>query len=385
MPRKKDNEIYSYKLKNGKTKYGFKTYVGIDKETGKSIKVTRQGYSTRKEAEKAKIKIKADGPKSTVVKRATEFNSKTVSEVYNIWLPIYRRDVRPSSVVSTKSIWENTVKPEFGDDYINHLDVDHLQKFVNDISAEYVNYKRRVNLLQRLIRYAIIRGWANTDPFAKVIIPKKGKKSDRDTAHNFYELDELKKFLSAAKKYNFKYYTYFMILASLGLRRGEGLGLKWKDIDFEKKKISIRRSTTYTEDSYKGIGDTKTPTSKRDLMLPDNLIEVLKEYRSQEFNFKSDDDYLFHTHKGDYLPPTAPTYWIGAIYAKNPDFKQITLHGLRHSLATLLYEDDNINITPKDVQTVLGHKDPTLALEVYTHVTQNRKSKITKTINNMNL
>lgn len=39
MPRRKDTEIYTYKLKSGKTKYGFKTYVGINKENGKAIKV----------------------------------------------------------------------------------------------------------------------------------------------------------------------------------------------------------------------------------------------------------------------------------------------------------------------------------------------------------
>ncbi len=43
MPRRKDNEIYKYKLKSGKVKFGFKTYVGINKATGKPIKVTRQG------------------------------------------------------------------------------------------------------------------------------------------------------------------------------------------------------------------------------------------------------------------------------------------------------------------------------------------------------
>ena len=45
MPRKKDPEIYDYKLKSGKTKYGFKTYIGINPETGKAIKPTRQGRS----------------------------------------------------------------------------------------------------------------------------------------------------------------------------------------------------------------------------------------------------------------------------------------------------------------------------------------------------
>lgn len=62
MPRRKDNEIYKYKLKSGKIKYGFKTYIGTDPETGKTVKPSRQGFDSYKEAEAAKTKLKSEGP-----------------------------------------------------------------------------------------------------------------------------------------------------------------------------------------------------------------------------------------------------------------------------------------------------------------------------------
>lgn len=385
MPRRKDNEIYKYKLKGGKVKFGFKTYVGINKATGKPIKVTRQGFETRKEAESAKTKLKADGVDKILTKRKFDNDKKTVQEVYESWLPIYRTGVKGSSVVQVKSIWDNRIQPEFGNDYINHIDVDHLQRFANEMSQKYVGYRRTLNELHRLIKYAILRDWCDKDPFDKILIPKKSAKPKRDTEHNFYELKDLKAFLATAKKHNYKYYTFFMILANLGVRRGEALGLKWSDIDFKNKLVHIKRTTTFNEKSYKAIGSPKTPASKRDLSLPSHLIEVLQKYRSMQVEFNSDDDYIFHTKTGDYLPPTAPTYWINSVYNQNEDLKEITPHGFRHTLATLLYDDDKYNITPKDVQTILGHKNVTEALEIYTHVTSQQKKKITESINNLGL
>lgn len=73
---------------------------------------------------------------------------------------------------------------------------------------------------------------------------------------------------------------------------------------------------------------------------------------------------------------------------KHPDDKKkplrkITPHGLRHTLATLLYDGHN-GITPKDVQYVLGHKTSKTAMEIYTHVTEKQKKDIKGSINNLN-
>lgn len=382
MPRRKDTEIYTYKLKSGKTKYGFKTYVGINKENGKAIKVTRQGFNTRKEAEAAKIK--ADGAKDVVTKRKKESNKKTVQEVYDIWFSIYQNNVRGASANRVSSTWDNNLKDEFGKDYITNLDVIHLQQYAINLAKVQISYRTTLAILHRVIKYAIKMDWCENDPFDKIVMPKKSDKKSTYPKDNLFDLEELKEFLKAAKEHNQMYYTFFMILGSLGLRRGEALALKWKNIDFENKKIYIQHTVSCDKNNHKQVGPTKTPKSNRTLVLSDNLTEALKEYKKSETEFNKANDFLFHTRTGDFFAPSIPTDWINRIYHAYPDLKEITPHGFRHTLATLLYEGSD-KITPKDVQAGLGHEKVTTALDIYTHVTEKQKDNIKNSINNLDL
>lgn len=384
MPRRKDTEIYTYKLKSGKTKYGFKTYVGINKENGKAIKVTRQGFNTRKEAEAAKTKIKADGAKDVANKRYFESNKKTVQEVYDIWFAIYKDNVRGSSANRASSTWDNNLKNEFGKDYIANLDATHLQQYAIDLAKTQISYRKTLAILHRVIKYAIKMDWCEKDPFDKIIMPKKSDKKSTYPEDNLYSLEELKKFLKAAKKHNYMYYTFFMILGSLGLRRGEALALKWKNIDFENQTMSITHTVSRNADNHKTIDLTKTPKSRRKLLIPNNLLEVLKEYKKRQAVFNKPTDYLFHTKTGDFLHPSVPAKFISSIYKFNPELRQITPHGFRHTLATLLY-NANDQIKPKEVQEILGHSKVTMALDVYTHVTEEKRQNVKNTINHLNL
>lgn len=384
MPRRKDTEIYTYKLKSGKTKYGFKTYVGINKENGKAIKVTRQGFNTRKEAEAAKTKIKADGAKNVANKRYFESNKKTVQEVYDIWLAIYKDNVRGSSANRASSTWDNNLKNEFGKDYIANLDVTHLQQYAIDLAKTQISYRKTLAILHRVIKYAIKMDWCEKDPFDKIIMPKKSDKKSTYPEDNLYSLEELKEFLKAAKKHNYMYYTFFMILGSLGLRRGEALALKWENIDFENQTMSITHTVSRNADNHKTIDLTKTPKSRRKLLIPNNLLEVLKEYKKRQAVFNKPTDYLFHTKTGDFLHPSVPAKFISSIYKFNPELRQITPHGFRHTLATLLY-NANDQIKPKEVQEILGHSKVTMALDVYTHVTEEKRQNVKNTINHLNL
>ena len=152
MPRRKDNEIYKYKLKNGKVKYGFKTYVGIDPETGKAVKPSRQGFDSYKEAEAAKTKLKEEGPIKFTHKQKLKEDRKTVQEVYELWLEIYKADVRGSTLRNAKSTWKSNMENEFGSSYIDSIDIDHLQSFATKLAETHVNYRSVLNLLHRVDR-----------------------------------------------------------------------------------------------------------------------------------------------------------------------------------------------------------------------------------------
>lgn len=387
MPRKKDNEIYSYMVKSGKIKYGFKTYVGINEETGKSVKVTRQGFLTRKEAEQEKYRLKAAGGTAVANKHKENQenqNNKTVNDVWLAFNESQQLVVRSSTLLRNKTMYKK-IESEFADSYINKIDSDHLQKWINNLAKKYVEFKPIVNLLHRLIKLALLKGWTDDDPFNRVIIPKKGKKSTHDSKNNYYEADELRAFLKTAKEISPKIYAFMFTTVSLGLRRGETFALQWSDIDFQGKIIHISKSVTTTEDGEKKIGPTKTNDRHRridGLPMSDKLVDVLTKYKEEFSNPES--KFVFCNRTGDFYNTSMVSTWLDQIYSKNPNLKKITAHGLRHTLASLLFESDE-TINPQEVQYMLGHSNVKTTLDIYTAVTKKQKDKLKNSVNSLKI
>lgn len=384
MPRRKDNEIYKYKLKNGKVKYGFKTYLGINQENGKPIKVTRQGFATRKEAEAAKTKLKATGGTRVIQEKTFQQNSKTVDEVWNLLYDTQKLSLRQSSLYRKESTYKNSIKPYFADAYINKIDVDRLQRWVNKMAKRYVNYRKVIGTLKELVRFALVKGWVENNPFDRVIIPAKGKLPKRDAKDNYLEKDQLEDFLNTAYKISPKIYTFYVTTALLGLRRGETLGLKWKDIDFKNKLAHICRTITVDDHGRKKVGPTKTSDKYRrinGLPMSDRLVTDLLNYK--KIAYTSESNYIFLNARNDFYDPTIVTDWINKIYDKNPDLKHITTHGLRHTLASLLFEGKKAKVP--EVQYMLGHKRATTTLDIYTSVTKRQQNNLKDSINDLKI
>lgn len=391
MVRRKDPEITTYKLKDGKTYFRLRTYIGTDPETGKAVKRTVSRLKSRKEAEAVRNKLKAEG----ITKKID--TKMTVSEVFEIWLKSVELDVRPSTIKRIKDTWKNHTEPEFGDNYINKISPDHIQRYVNNLASKYVTYKSQANQLHRLIKYAIFRHWCDRDPFDFVLIPKKSLKAKRDTSHNFYERDELKRFLEVAKEYSPMKYTYFLTVASLGCRRGEALALKWTDIDFDNKVVRIERTVSKDDKGNKVINDVKNGIHHT-VPMSDSLFKVLTDYKTHTTKIGDTCEWLFHQSDYTFCWSQQVDLWIKYLYKydeksvtkwnkEHPDNKKkplrrITPHGLRHTLATLLY-DGNSKIKPKDVQYILGHRTSKTAMEIYTHVTKQQKKDIRSSINKL--
>ena len=398
MPRRKDPEITQYILQNGQTYFRLKTYVGTNPETGKSIKVTRSKLKSRKEAELLRNKLKAQGPAAVANKLEISSQRKTVEDVYNIWLENMKLEVRGSTLGRFKDTWKNQTQPEFGNNYIDEISPDHIQNYVNSLASKYITYKSIANQLHRLIRYAIFRHWCERDPFDFVLMPKRSAKSKRVTSHNFYELDELKHFLEVAKDYSPMKYTFFLTVASLGCRRSEALALKWSDIDFDRKTVMIQRTVSKDSNGRKTIDDVKNGVHHA-VPMSDNLYLILKEYKQDCDDKGINFEWVFPTKSGSFNWAQQTDLWIKYLYKfdekrcekwneehpndKKKPLRKITPHGLRHTLATLLYDGHN-GITPKDVQYVLGHRTSKTAMEIYTHVTEKQKKDIKGSINNLN-
>jgi len=196
-----------------------------------------------------------------------------------------------------------------------------------------------------------------------LVLRKDGRwmvKPPRYTAseRKYWTKEQVLRFLEVAKTH--QHYTLFLLLLSYGLRRGELLGLRWQDVDFENDVIRIRQALNLL--NYEAtIGPLKTNASKRDLpMLPSIKETLLVHYKASE---KYDDDLVFHASTGNPVYPNtvAKMFKKLAIKASLPP---ISLHEARHTTATLLAESWS---SPKETQTILGHSSITTTLQIYTH------------------
>lgn len=367
MPRRKNTAIKSYKLKSGKKRYMFKVYLGM--KGGKKVETTRRGFESYEEADAVYKKMAAQDAQDFIREKQITFD-----ELYHKWLPFYSRNVKESTLWKTETMYKTHLKEPFGNLYIDQITTAEIADYFLDLSAKYVNYKVLFWYMRRIFEYAIDLSLLNRNPARASLLPKKTTvEKRRDVAHNFYTADEVHQFLDAAKNYSDRAYIYFSILASTGMRKCEALGLEWKDIEFSQQRIFIQRTTAYGEDN-KYITQLPKGNKKRYVPLDDRLAIELKHYRNDL------SDKLFHTAANDFLRPSKPNQWRKAIYANEPDLKQITIHGLRHTFATLL---NQAGINPKDVAQILGHTKVNMTLDVYTHSTIQGREKARAEINKL--
>ena len=253
------------------------------------------------------------------------------------------------------------------------------------MAQHYVKYRKVIGTFKEIIKFGLVKGWLVNDPFSRVVIPRTGKKSKKDNKNNYLEANELKDFLNTAYEVSPKAYTFFITTALLGLRRGETLALKWSDLDLKNRVAYISRTVTKDIDGHKTLGPTKTNDKYRKnngLPISDQLYTVLKNYK--ESTHSKDDDFVFRNARGEYHDPSSSDKWLNKIYAKNPNLKRITAHGLRHTLASLLFEE-NKNISVSEVQYMLGHKSARTTLDIYTSVTNKQKQNLKDSVNNLKI
>ncbi len=163
-----------------------------------------------------------------------------------------------------------------------------IQAFVNALSKEGANertgkppapktIRHNLSLISDVFSYAVKMGVVADNPCTKVTIPK-GEVKEKQ----IYTPAEVERFLTLLNDEPLKYRTFFNLMIYSGFRRGEMLGLEWKDIDFENNVISIRRTSNYTAKKGVYTDTTKTKKSQRSLKFPQAIMDMLKEYKADQ-------------------------------------------------------------------------------------------------------
>ncbi|MER6612279.1 tyrosine-type recombinase/integrase [Streptomyces xantholiticus] len=185
-----------------------------------------------------------------------------------------------------------------------------------------------------------------------------------------WSLDETLDFLTAARKDPL--YAAFVLAIALGFRRGEVVGLRWENLDLEKREIRVRTQRQRVRgEAYED--DPKGRRRKQTLPLPAICVAPLRWQRLRQAAQREragadwqETGYVFTTRTGQPIEPRN-LYRSFTRVADSAGIRVIRLHDARHGCATLLTA---AGVAPRVVMEILGHSQIAVTMNVYTHVVQ---------------
>lgn len=309
-------------------------------------------------------------------------NHITFQALADEWLSLVSvtKDQKISSIERLKSCKERTYKA-IGKTEVKKISYRQIQKFILSLSSEGVNQKTGKGLstktqkhylcfISDVMKYAIKCGIIVNNPCKNISVVKTDTKEK-----DIYSLEELKLILAKInEKAPIDYKTFFAISSYLGLRRGEVLGLEYKDFDFDNATVSIVRTSNYRNKTTGIYTSTpKTKSSQRVLAVPDIILDLVKQLKSKQSEQRAkcgdlwhDTDRLFVTWCGTPMHPNTPYTWLERFCDENNlPFKG--LHSFRHTFATQAITSGTDVAT---VSSILGHSQTSTTLNLYTHAVQ---------------
>lgn len=371
-----------YKTAKGEKRYRFKVYLGLDPVTGKRIETSRQGFRTKKEAQAALTKVQLEYQQH---RYKTKKQTLTVNDVFKRWYSSYKNTVKETTAHTLEYRYSKYFKKDIGDILIHKINTDYLQRYINSFAEQVYSYKKLSEVLIKVFNYAYQQGIIEFNPFDRVIFPKPHKElkhENKTGKDNFYSKQELTYLLDELKEYDDELYTLIRLLSFTGMRINEALALTWNDISFSKKELKVSKTLAYDKGTKRLIVNTpKTKTSLRTLDIDDNTLLVLKKWKLEQK--QNELGLLFTNRTGGYVKYTSVSKKLNQFYKQHDEIKPITLHGFRHTHASLLFE---AGLSMKDVQTRLGHANIQTTMNIYTHVTQqHQKEAVDKFADFMNI
>lgn len=332
-------------------------------ENGKRIR-KQPTFKTKSEANKALKEFEANKTKGTLVKPKSE----TVGEWLTYWLTsIASNSCEESTLYGYKNIVNRHIIPSLGEIPLQKIKPQQIQNYYNDklndeespLSENTV--RKHHALLKTAFQVAVQQDMLISNPLDKVIKPKYIRPEI-----NVYNAEEMKKLFKAAEGTRLE--VVIWILGMTGIRRSELCGLKWNNIDFNNKIISIKNTRINVGTKIIEKNRTKNISSTRKISISDELIDVLnKERQSQSENKELlgkhyiDNDYVIVMENGK---PYRPNY-LSELFTKfinNNNLPPITLHGLRHSLASVA---NNAGINLYEISKILGHSNTSTTSKIY--------------------
>ncbi|MGP3636856.1 tyrosine-type recombinase/integrase [Streptomyces sp. 24-1644] len=287
------------------------------------------------------------------------------------WLPYWLDNVvKPRRKLSTYDKYEAHVRlylaPMVGGKRLESLGVADVRRFLvqleNKTTAATAKESHRV---LRTALTAACREELITRNVASLVEPPRAKSRELSP----WSLDETLSFLAAARKDPL--YAAFVLAITMGLRRGELVGLRWTDVDLDNRVLYVRQQTQ----RRRGVlyDDDPKGRRRRAVPLPAMCIAPLRWHRMRQVAAKArageswqEGGHVFVTRTGRPVEPRN-VYRSFTRVAESAGLRVIRLHDARHGCATILTA---AGVAPRVVMEILGHSQISITMDVYTHVVQ---------------
>ena len=291
-------------------------------------------------------------------------SEETFGHFSQMWYDLYKKPyLRENSLNSIKYVLNQYILPCIGGCRLRDINPMQIQAIMAGLSGKSNSLQSKVLMnLRSIFNVAVENGLIAKSPVSVTLKPASKATEEKETL----TADECRTLLDRVT--NTRARTFLLIGLHTGMRRGEILGLQWKDVDFKKKAIHVRHNAVVKEGETTVSENMKTDAAKRNLPLSEELEAWLSERKKT-----SHSQYVIAMENHKPLTKSAYRSMWKLIERELPG-THITAHLLRHTYITRLFE---AGLDIKETQYLAGHSSPGVTLKVYTHY--ERRSREAKT------
>jgi integrase len=329
------------------TSTGAKRYM-VRYRTPQHTQTKKRGFKTKRDAQEFAATVEVEKMTGTYV--APKLGMITVGELAPVWLSRKESDVAPSNYRTLESAWRIHVKPVWGNTRAADVDLAAVEAWIAKM--------RKTSGATTVVRaYGVLAGILDDAVKSRRLAknPSRGVENLPDKAAKrrvYLTVDDVARLAAESGQHR----ALVLTLAYTGIRWGEAIGLRVRDVQFLRRRLSVHENAVQIGVQH-AVGPTKGGDA-RSVPVPAFVLDEL----SVQCKDKALDDLVFAAPDGDYLPrPKSSNGWFTRA-VREAKVQKITPHDLRHSCASIAISS-GVNVLA--LSRMLGHKSAKITLDTY--------------------